>query len=170
MALSYNLGYQESISVHPTRRQNFAGKVDSSFPKIRHWVISKMANILKRWLSTWTKVTLCSSRGDISGLKSSYPTAQTSCKLIGKHPLAPRNDTGAAHLYWLFTLTWHMAPWVDGNRNFETVSREKCHFSTVYIFMPLLRFKLEEKVLENRTNSIPLFSHSVLHEVIVRYH
>ena len=23
MALSYNLGYQESISVHPTRRQNF---------------------------------------------------------------------------------------------------------------------------------------------------
>ena len=32
MALSYNLGYQESISVHPTRRQNFAGKVYSNFP------------------------------------------------------------------------------------------------------------------------------------------
>ena len=26
MALSYNLAYQESISVHPTRRQIFAGK------------------------------------------------------------------------------------------------------------------------------------------------
>ena len=26
MALSYNLGYQEIISVHPTRRQIFAGK------------------------------------------------------------------------------------------------------------------------------------------------
>ena len=32
MALSYNLGYQESISVHPTRRQNFAGKPYSNFP------------------------------------------------------------------------------------------------------------------------------------------
>ena len=34
MALSYNLGYQESISVHPTRRQIFAGKPDSTFPNI----------------------------------------------------------------------------------------------------------------------------------------
>ena len=39
MALSYNLGYQESISVHPTRRQNFAGKVYSNFPNIWKWVI-----------------------------------------------------------------------------------------------------------------------------------
>ena len=30
MALSYNLGYQESISVHPTRRQNFAGNSRST--------------------------------------------------------------------------------------------------------------------------------------------
>ena len=40
MALSYNLGYQESISVHPTRRQNFAGKVYSNFPNIWEWVVS----------------------------------------------------------------------------------------------------------------------------------
>ena len=40
MALSYNLGYQESISVHPTRRQNFAGKVYSNFPNIWEWLIS----------------------------------------------------------------------------------------------------------------------------------
>ena len=39
MALSYNLGYQESISVHPTRRQNFAGKVCSNFPNIWEWLI-----------------------------------------------------------------------------------------------------------------------------------
>ena len=39
MALSYNLGYQESISVHPTRRQNFAGKPDSNFPNIWEWLI-----------------------------------------------------------------------------------------------------------------------------------
>ena len=39
MALSYNLGYQESISVHLTRRQNFAGKVYSNFPNIWEWVI-----------------------------------------------------------------------------------------------------------------------------------
>ena len=39
MALSYNLGYQESISVHPTRRQNFAGKVYSNFPNIWEWVV-----------------------------------------------------------------------------------------------------------------------------------
>ena len=39
MALSYNLGYQESISVHPTRRQNFAGKVYSNFPNIWEWLI-----------------------------------------------------------------------------------------------------------------------------------
>ena len=40
MALSYNLDYQESISVHPTRRQIFAGKPYSTFPNIREWVIS----------------------------------------------------------------------------------------------------------------------------------
>ena len=39
MALSFNLGYQESISVHPTRRQNFAGKVYSNFPNIWQWLI-----------------------------------------------------------------------------------------------------------------------------------
>ena len=39
MALSYNLGYQESISVHPTRRQNFAGKVYSNLPNIWEWLI-----------------------------------------------------------------------------------------------------------------------------------
>ena len=39
MALSYNLGYQESISVHPTRRQNFAGKVYSILPNIWEWLI-----------------------------------------------------------------------------------------------------------------------------------
>ena len=39
MALSYNLGYQESISVHPTRRQIFAGKLDSTFPNIWEWLI-----------------------------------------------------------------------------------------------------------------------------------
>ena len=39
MALSYNLGYQESISVHPTRRQNFDGKPYSNFPNIWEWLI-----------------------------------------------------------------------------------------------------------------------------------
>ena len=39
MALSFNLGYQESISVHPTRRQNFAGKPYSNFPNIWQWLI-----------------------------------------------------------------------------------------------------------------------------------
>ena len=39
MALSYNLGYQESISVPPTSRQNFAGKVYSNFPNIWEWVV-----------------------------------------------------------------------------------------------------------------------------------
>ena len=40
MALSYNLGYQESISVHPTRRQNFAGKPYLNFPNIWEWLIN----------------------------------------------------------------------------------------------------------------------------------
>ena len=39
MALSYNLPYQEIISVHRTRRQNFAGKTDSTFWNIWQWVI-----------------------------------------------------------------------------------------------------------------------------------
>ena len=39
MALSYNLGYQESISLHPTRRQNFAGKPYSNFPNIWEWLL-----------------------------------------------------------------------------------------------------------------------------------
>ena len=40
MALSYNLGYQEIISVHPTSGQIFAGNPDSTFPNIWQWVIS----------------------------------------------------------------------------------------------------------------------------------
>ena len=40
MALSYNLGYHESISVHPTRRQIFAGKPYSTFPNIWQRLIS----------------------------------------------------------------------------------------------------------------------------------
>ena len=47
MALSYNLGYQESISVHPTRRQNFAGKVYSNFPNIWEWVICLKPGVLE---------------------------------------------------------------------------------------------------------------------------
>ena len=39
MALSYNLAYQEIISVHPTRRQIFAGKPYSTFPNIWEWLI-----------------------------------------------------------------------------------------------------------------------------------
>ena len=41
MALSYNLAYQEIISVHPTKRQIFAGKSDSAFWNIWEWVIMK---------------------------------------------------------------------------------------------------------------------------------
>ena len=39
MALSYNLAYQEIILVHPTKRQIFAGKTDSTFWNIWQWVI-----------------------------------------------------------------------------------------------------------------------------------
>ena len=39
MALGYNSGYQESISVHPTRRQIFAGKPYSTFPNIWEWLM-----------------------------------------------------------------------------------------------------------------------------------
>ena len=47
MALSYNLGYQESISVHPTRRQNFAGKVYLNFPNIWEWLIYRNNDFLR---------------------------------------------------------------------------------------------------------------------------
>ena len=46
MALSYNLGYQESISVHPTRRPIFAGKPYSTFPNIWQWVIFVLFQLL----------------------------------------------------------------------------------------------------------------------------
>ena len=49
MALSYNLGYQESISVHPTRSQNFAGKVYSNFPNIWEWVVWPVLIFQKKW-------------------------------------------------------------------------------------------------------------------------
>ena len=39
MALSYNLGYQEIISVHPTRRQIVADKPYSTFPNIWQWLL-----------------------------------------------------------------------------------------------------------------------------------
>ena len=45
MALSYNLDYQESISVHPTRRQNFAGKPYSTFWNIWEWVICTLTTV-----------------------------------------------------------------------------------------------------------------------------
>ena len=48
MALSYNLAYQEIISVHPRRRQTFAGKTDSTFWNIWQWVIY----IIKRITAT----------------------------------------------------------------------------------------------------------------------
>ena len=54
MALSYNLGYQESISVHPTRRQNFAGKVYSIFPNIWEWVIQCKHSLINT--QTYVKV------------------------------------------------------------------------------------------------------------------
>ena len=63
MALSYNLVYQEIISVHPTRRQNFAGKTDSTFWNIWQWVIYE--NNFHVWslraytfMSSWTMTTL----------------------------------------------------------------------------------------------------------------
>ena len=49
MALSYNLGYQESISVHPTRRQNFAGKPYSNFPNIWEWLILSLCHLSQYW-------------------------------------------------------------------------------------------------------------------------
>ena len=39
MTLSYNLAYQEIISLHPTRRQIFAGKPYSTFPNIWEWLL-----------------------------------------------------------------------------------------------------------------------------------
>ena len=48
MALSYNLGYQEIISVHPTRRQNFAGKPYSNFPNIWQWLISSSGRSFRK--------------------------------------------------------------------------------------------------------------------------
>ena len=51
MALSYNLAYQESISVHPTRRQIFAGKTDSTFWNIWQWVIFKLKNNICTYVS-----------------------------------------------------------------------------------------------------------------------
>ena len=49
MALCYSLGYQEIISVHPTRRQILAGKPDSTFPNIWQWLIYMWLNIV--WYS-----------------------------------------------------------------------------------------------------------------------
>ena len=48
MALSYNLGYQDSILVHPTRRQIFAGKPYSTFPNIWEWVICIFNNCIEK--------------------------------------------------------------------------------------------------------------------------
>ena len=67
MALTYNLGYQESISVHPTRRQNFAGKPYSNFPNIWEWLICNqslsfismdhtnynLVSLINLWHSSW---------------------------------------------------------------------------------------------------------------------
>ena len=39
MTLSYHLGYLETILVHPTRRQSFAGKSDSTFYNIWDLVV-----------------------------------------------------------------------------------------------------------------------------------
>ena len=49
MALSCNLAYQEIISMHPTRRQIFAGKSDSTFWNIWQWVIFQMHALAKQF-------------------------------------------------------------------------------------------------------------------------
>ena len=61
MALSYNLGYQESISVHPSRRQIFAGKPYSTFPNIWEWLICWSGVHLSRmcWLCWSAKMDWC---------------------------------------------------------------------------------------------------------------
>ena len=46
MALNYNLGYQVSISVHPTGRQIFAGKPYSTFPNIWHPLIYQLCIVV----------------------------------------------------------------------------------------------------------------------------
>ena len=47
MALSYNLGYQESISKHPTKPQIFAGKPYSTFPSIWQWLVYNLKKQFK---------------------------------------------------------------------------------------------------------------------------
>ena len=67
----YNI--QESISVHPTRRQNFAGKVYSIFPNIWEWVIQsnlpfqRMENMRQKFVFVAFSVS------------SSLPTSQMEC-------------------------------------------------------------------------------------------
>ena len=48
MALSYNLAYQEIISVYHTRRQIFAGKSDFTFWNIWEWVIYQKLQVQLR--------------------------------------------------------------------------------------------------------------------------
>ena len=55
MALSYNLGYQESISVHPTRRRNFAGKPYSNFPNIWEWLILHITHFVRPYHNDGTQ-------------------------------------------------------------------------------------------------------------------
>ena len=57
MALSYNFGYQESISEHPTRRQIFAGKPDSTFPNIWEWLILMLIERTRG--SSWQTHVIC---------------------------------------------------------------------------------------------------------------
>ena len=101
MALSYNLGYQEIISVHPTRRQIFAGKTDSTFLNIWQWVIS--GAVVDR--ISKTVMTHFSTRAQemIAPLKRNWCwcfASQDSKDSLGIPPGGFQADAGR-HLQWL---------------------------------------------------------------------
>ena len=83
MALSYNLGYQEIILVHPTRRQIFAGKPYSTFWNIWEWVVfSIYGNFDATKPNIWDCSAHCTlHHGKSHATKSKIRNCSAHCKL-----------------------------------------------------------------------------------------
>ena len=122
MALSYNLGYQESISVHSTRRQIFAGKPYSTFPNIWEWLISSVCvssrpTTLTTWTTrttwtTWTTWTIWTSCP--TSITLIYQTTPTEQRLIKKIFAEYALFTWSCFMYYFPLFLWNIATEHDG--------------------------------------------------------
>ena len=128
MALSYNLGYQESITVHPTRRQIFAGKPYSTFPNIWEWVLYPYLCV---FVLVFVHVPMSLCLCDIFLVldqNTLRPLLQSILVFVCLME-QERGEGGAAP--HIFKHRFHIFSFIEGGRNYSLCLSPSFHFSRV---------------------------------------